>query len=76
MQHESVIDRDASGVRRRRMFAFVLCAAALGCADRSPPARFPETPPPEIAKPLPAQAAPDTLEPPSTREPDDASPEP
>lgn len=34
-------------------FALVLLASALGCADKAPPARFPDPPPPELAKPLP-----------------------
>ncbi|MCA9683840.1 MAG: hypothetical protein KC431_10075 [Myxococcales bacterium] len=33
------------------MFAAIL--SALACADKAPPARFPDPEPPELAKPLP-----------------------
>ncbi|EDM75959.1 hypothetical protein PPSIR1_19839 [Plesiocystis pacifica SIR-1] len=33
--------------------ALILLASALACADRAPPARFPDPPPPELAAPLP-----------------------
>jgi hypothetical protein len=36
--------------RFARLIAVLLGAGA--CADRAPPARFPETPPPGLAKPL------------------------
>ena len=44
--------------RVERVVALSLLAAALiiGCADRAPPAKFPEPAPPAIATPLPPQA--------------------
>ena len=47
-------------------FAWLIALLAAGaCADRAPPARFPDTPPPELAKPLPEKAPEQPAEQPS-----------
>ncbi len=39
-------------------FVALALVSALGCADKAPPARFPDPPPPELAKPLPPESEP------------------